>query len=74
MKTREPRQNGGKNGRQNTRFWLSPGAYTGSCGSFNHGDVCHICLEALKFINKNVYGGSCMAEFCNPLFSKMAAK
>ena len=46
MKTREPRQNGGKNGRQNTRFWLSPGAYTGSCGSFNDGDVCHISLEA----------------------------
>jgi len=48
--------------------------HIGSCGSFNDGDVCHISLEAYKFKIKNVYGGSCMAEFCNPPFSKMATK
>ena len=47
---------------------------TGSCGSFNDGDVCHISLKAYRFINLNIYSGSCMAEFCNPTFFKMAAK
>ena len=48
--------------------------HTGSCGSFNDGDVCHISLEAQKFIYENVYDGNCMTEFWNPPFSKMAAK
>ena len=73
MKTRESRQNDGKMVAKMRVFGLAQ-EHAGSCGSFNDGDVCHISLEAYKLINKNVCGGSCMAEFCNPPFSKMAAK
>ena len=48
--------------------------HIGSSGSFNDGDMCHISLKACRFINHNIYRGSCMAEFCNPTFFKMAAK
>ena len=73
MKTRESGQNDGKMVAKMRVFGLAQ-EHTGSCGSFNDGFVCHISLEAYKLIYKNVCGGSCMAEFCNPPYSKMAAK
>ena len=45
MKTRESGQNDGKMVAKMRVFGLAQ-EHTGSCGSFNDGDVCHISLEA----------------------------